>query len=61
MDGLSTDGDERYAFKSLNAVWHSSVHSNDFLRVWKKSRHLSVALEKNLFRLQSFHSNFGPP
>ena len=50
MDGLSSGGDERYFFKSSNAFWHSSVHSKDFFRTWKKGRHLSVALETNLFR-----------
>ena len=50
MDGLSSGGDERYFFKSSNAFWHSSVHSNDFLETRKNGRHLSVALETNLFR-----------
>ena len=54
MDRLSNGGDERYAFKSLNAVWPSSIHSNDFLRVRKNGRHLSVALETNLFRAAIF-------
>ena len=33
LDGLSKGREERYAFKSSNACWHSSIHSNDFLSV----------------------------
>ena len=54
MDGLSSGGDERYFFKSSNAFWHSSVHSKDFLSTQKKGKHLSVALEMNLFRAATF-------
>ena len=49
LDGLSNGSEERYAFRSSNTCWHSFVHSNDFLNVQKKGRHLSVALKKNLF------------
>ena len=54
MDGLSSSGDERYFFKSSNAFWHSSVYSKDFFSTQKKGRHLSVALETNLFRAATF-------
>ena len=40
----------RYVFKSWKAFWHSSVHSNAFLRTLKNDKHLSVALETNLLR-----------
>ena len=49
LDGLSNGREERYAFRSSNACWHSFIYSNDFLNVRKKGRHLSVALETNLF------------
>ena len=49
LDGLSNGREERYAFRSLNACCHSVVHSNGFLNVRKKGRHLSVALKTNLF------------
>ena len=54
MDGLSSGGDDRYLFKSSNAFWHSSVHSKDFFSTRKKGKHLSVALETNLFRAATF-------
>ena len=54
MDGLSSGGDERYFFKPSNAFWHSSVHSKDFFSTRKKGRHLSVALEMNLFKAATF-------
>ena len=54
MDGLSSGGDERYFFKSLNAFWHSSVHSKDFFSIRKKGRHLSIVLETNVFRAATF-------
>ena len=54
MDGLSNGGDERYFFRSSNAFWHSSVHSKDLLSIQKKGRHLSVALETNLFRATTY-------
>ena len=49
LDGLSNGGEEKYAFRSSNAYWHSTVHSNDFFNVRKKGRDLSIALETNLF------------
>ena len=49
LEGLSNGGEERYTFKSSNACWHLTVHSNDFFNVRKKGRHLSIALEMNLF------------
>ena len=54
MDELSSGGDERYFFKSSNAFWHSSIHSKDFFSTRKKGRHLSIALETNLFRVATF-------
>ena len=42
-------GEMRYNFRFSNACWHSSVHSNDPFNTRKKGRHLSVALETNLF------------
>ena len=50
FDGLSNSREERYVFKSSKACWHLVAHSNDFFNVWKKGRHLSVALETNLFK-----------
>ena len=50
FDGLNNNEEERYVFRSSKTYWHSVVHSNDFLNVRKKVRHLSVALETNLFR-----------
>ena len=49
LDELNNGREERYAFRSLNACWHSVVHSNDFFNVQKKGRHLSITLETNLF------------
>ena len=49
LDGLSNGRDERYTFKFSNAFWHSSIHSNDFFKVQKKGRHLSIAFVTNLF------------
>ena len=49
LDRLSNGREERYTFRSSNAYSHSVVHSNDFFNVWKKGRHLSIALEMNLF------------
>ena len=54
MDGLNSGGDDRYFFKSSNAFQHSSVHLKDFLSTRKKGKHLSVALETNLFRATIF-------
>ena len=58
LNGLSSGGEERYAFKSLNACYHSFVHSNDFFNVRKKGKHLSVALETNLFNATIFPFRF---
>ena len=49
LDGLTNGGKERYVFRSSNAYWHLVFHSNDFFNVQKKGRHLSIALEMNLF------------
>ena len=49
-DERSNGAITRYVFKSLKAFWHSSVHSNAFLRTLKNGNHLSVALEINLLR-----------
>ena len=37
-----------------NACWHLVVHSNDLFNVRKKGKHLSIALEKNLFNAAVF-------
>ena len=50
-EGLSNGGEEGYAFRSSKACWHLAVHSKDFFNVQKKGRHLSVALETNLFSI----------
>ena len=39
LDGLSIGREERNAFKSSNACWHSFVHPNDFLSMRKKGKH----------------------
>ena len=49
LEGLSNSGEEMYVFKSSNTCWHSTVHSKDFFNVQKKGRHLSIALNTNLF------------
>ena len=49
LDKLSNGEEERYAFRSSNTCWHLVVHSNNFLNVQKKGRHLSAALKTNLF------------
>ena len=54
LNGLNSGGEERYALRSLNAHWHSFVHSNDLLNMRKKGRHLSDVLETNVFNAAIF-------
>ena len=54
LNGLNSGGEERYPLRSLNARWHSFVHSNDLLNMRKKGRHLSDVLEMNVFNAAIF-------
>jgi hypothetical protein len=49
MVQLSSGGQARYFFSYSKAYSHSSDHSNAFLKILKKGKHLLVNQEMNLF------------
>ena len=49
LGGLKNGGLTRYYLRAAKASSHSGVHINAFSKTLKNGRHLSVALETNLF------------